>query len=62
MSLEAALGVGRAIASARVSPLLGDGFREEHLELQPAEVAFLKRCAGAPEKGSDGEEEAEEEQ
>ena len=58
MSLEAALKVGRAIASTRVTSFEG-GFREERLELQPAEVAMLRRCAGVPEgvqeeEGEDG--------
>lgn len=42
MSLQAALGVGAAIASADVATFEG-GFAEEHLELQPAEVAEYRR-------------------
>ena len=47
LSLEAALNVGRAIASTRVTSFAG-GFREEWLELQPAEVEQLRRFAGVP--------------
>ena len=54
MSLEAALGVGRAMASATVTTFEG-GFKEEHLELQPSEVAALREAAG-DELDSDGEE------
>ena len=43
MSLQAALGVGAAIASADVSTFEG-GFAEEHLELQPDEVAEFRRA------------------
>ena len=38
MSEQSALGVGQAIAAADVSTFEG-GFQEEHLELQPEEVA-----------------------
>ena len=38
MSEQSALGVGQAIAAADVSTFEG-GFQEEHLELQPDEVA-----------------------
>ena len=39
MSERSALGVGRAIAAAEVVTL-EEGFHEEHLELQPAEIAM----------------------
>ena len=44
MSLEAALAVGRAIASATVTTFEG-GFEREQLELQPDELAKLRRFA-----------------
>ena len=47
LSLEAAINVGRAIASTRVTSFAG-GFREERLELQPSEVEQLRRYAGVP--------------
>ncbi len=46
MSLEAALSVGRAMAAATVTTFEG-GFREEHLELQPSEVAVMREAADA---------------
>lgn len=47
MSLESALGVGQAISSAVVTSV-GRGFHEEHLELQPEEVAEIRdEFAGA---------------
>ena len=54
--MEAALSVGRAITSTSVAAFEG-GFREERLELQPSEVATLRRHADAEE----GEEEEQEE-
>ena len=45
MSVEAALGVGVAIASSSVAPLSEVGFHEEHLELQPEELELLRGAA-----------------
>ena len=42
MSLQSALGAGRAIASAVVTSV-EDGFHEEHLELQQSEVDGFRR-------------------
>ena len=58
MSLEAALGVGRAMASTSVTTFEG-GFKEEHLELQPSEVASWRAAAGCEDAAveSSGDEE-----
>jgi hypothetical protein len=55
MSVEAALGVGVAIASAAVTPLSEVGFHDERLELLPEELEMLRG-----ETGETGEEEEEE--
>ena len=52
LSLESALGVGQAIASAQVTPA-AEAFHEENLEMLPSEVARLAEVLG---------EEAEEEE
>jgi hypothetical protein len=52
MSVEAALGVGLAIASADVAPLSEVGFHDEILELLPEELEYLRG-----ETGETGEEE-----
>jgi hypothetical protein len=53
MSVEAALGVGVAIASSSVAPLSEIGFHEEHLELQPEELEL--RRGEADEAAADDE-------
>ena len=57
MSVEAALGVGLAIASAAVAPLSEVGFHEERLEYQPDELEFLRGETG--DGGDDGGEDGE---
>ena len=57
MSLQAALGVGTAIASADVSTFEG-GFEQEHFELQPSEVQLF-RCDSGGMSGGEDEEECE---
>jgi hypothetical protein len=52
LSLESALGVGQAIASAQVTPA-AEAFHDENLEMLPSEVARLADFLG---------EEAEEEE
>ena len=42
MSIEAALGVGEAIASAAVAPLSEVAFHEESLEWQPSELEQMR--------------------
>jgi hypothetical protein len=54
MSLQAALQVGTALASASYDTFEG-GFREEHLELQASELELVG--GPAEEAGEDGEEE-----
>jgi hypothetical protein len=54
MSVEAALGVGVAIASAAVTPLSEVGFHDERLELLPQELEMLRG-----ETSETGEEEEE---
>jgi hypothetical protein len=46
MSIEAALGVGLAIASADVAPLSEVGFHDESLELLPEELELLRGETG----------------
>jgi hypothetical protein len=57
MSVEAALGVGVAIASSSVAPLSEVGFHDEHLELQPGELELLR---GDAEETAAGEEDEDE--
>jgi hypothetical protein len=55
MSLESALGVGQAIASAQVTPT-AEAFHDENLEMLPSEVGQLVQDFGSePESGSDDE-------
>ena len=54
-SLESALGVGQAIASAQVTPA-AEAFHDENLEMLPSEVARLAEYIG----DADEEEEIEE--
>ena len=54
MSLEAALGVGRAISSARVTTFEG-GFGQEELELQPDEMERLRKFAGEEDRFEEDE-------
>ncbi len=46
MSVEAALGVGVAIASAAVTPPSEVGFHDERLELLPEKLALLRGETG----------------
>jgi hypothetical protein len=53
LSLESALGVGQAIASAQVTPA-AEAFHDENLEMLPSEVGQLAEDFGSePESGSD---------
>ena len=54
MSLEAALAAGRAIASATVTTFEGS-FTQEELELQPDELARLRRFAGEEDRMEEDE-------
>ena len=47
LSVEAAVGVGAAIGSARVTSV-EDGFHEERLELLQSEVDTFRAVMGAP--------------
>ena len=55
MSLESALGVGQAIASAQVTAT-AQAFRDENLEMLPSEVGRLAEVFGE-EAESEGDEE-----
>ena len=57
MSVEAALGVGIAIASSSVSPLSEVGFHEEHLEMQPDELELLRGEADEAALDDEGDDE-----
>jgi hypothetical protein len=57
MSVEAALGVGVAIASSSVAPLSEVCFHDEHLELQPEELELLRGDAGEIAEGDEDEDE-----
>ena len=48
LSLESALGVGQAIASAQVTPA-AEAFHDECLEMLPSEVAQLAEWVGEAE-------------
>ena len=48
LSLESALGVGQAIASAQVTPA-DEAFHDESLEMLPSEVARLAEWVGEAE-------------
>jgi hypothetical protein len=55
LSLESALAVGQAIASAQVTPT-AEAFHDENLEMLPSEVKQLAEVVGSdPESGSDDE-------
>ena len=49
LSLESALGMGQAIASAQVTPA-AEAFHDENLEMLPSEVARLAECIGEAEE------------
>ena len=55
LSIESALGVGQAIASAQVTPA-AEAFHDESLEMLPSEVARLAEWVGEAQDEAEGEE------